>query len=63
MGRALSEGELDSRHTAEELAFGFCGLMSTYMVNHLLMPDCALDRGTAERVVQLFLSGAATKTR
>jgi len=28
---------------------------------HLLMPDCKLNRQTAQRIVQLFLAGASAK--
>jgi TetR/AcrR family transcriptional regulator len=59
--QGLAEGVLDRRFNSNELAFGIHGLMNVYLMAHLLMPDCRLDRPTAERVVQLFLSGAAAK--
>jgi TetR/AcrR family transcriptional regulator len=51
--------ELDQRFDSRELAFGFYGSMNLYVMAHLTMPDCKLDRKTAVRIVQLFLSGAA----
>jgi AcrR family transcriptional regulator len=56
---ALASGQLDPRFNSEELAFGFYGSMNLYVMAHLTMPDCKLNRNTAERIVQLFLSGAA----
>ena len=58
----LTAGVLDRKFDSRELAFGIHGLMNVYLITHLLMPDCKLDRSTAERVVQLFLAGAAAKT-
>jgi AcrR family transcriptional regulator len=56
---ALRRGELNSRFESRELAFGFFGQMNLYLMSHLLMPDQPLDRRTAERIVELFLTGAA----
>ena len=61
MKRALAEGELDDRFDSRELAFGFYGQSNLYMMAHLTMPDCRLNRKTAERIVDLFLAGAAAK--
>ncbi|MDB6126056.1 MAG: transcriptional regulator, TetR family [Pedosphaera sp.] len=57
--QGLAEGMLDRRFNSQELATGFHGSMNVYVISHLLMPECTLDRRTAERVVQLFLDGAA----
>jgi TetR/AcrR family transcriptional regulator len=57
--QGLAEGMLDRRFNSQELATGFHGSMNVYVMSHLLMPECTLDRRTAERVVQLFLDGAA----
>jgi AcrR family transcriptional regulator len=51
-------GELASTFTVEELSFGIYGQMNTYIMAHLLLPDCHLNRRKASRVVKLFLEGA-----
>jgi AcrR family transcriptional regulator len=51
-------GELNSAFTVKELSFGIYGQMNTYIMAHLLLPDCHLDRRKASRVVKLFLEGA-----
>ncbi|MEY2466048.1 MAG: hypothetical protein QOD03_569 [Verrucomicrobiota bacterium] len=63
MQNALADGALDARFESRELAFGFYGQLNAYLVSHLLMPDCHLNRETAERIVELFLVGAAAKRR
>ncbi|HEU5124061.1 MAG TPA: TetR/AcrR family transcriptional regulator [Verrucomicrobiae bacterium] len=63
MKKGQSAGILDKRFDARELAFGFNGQLNSYLVSQLLMPDCALDRKTAGRIVELFLAGAAAKKR
>lgn len=57
--QAQKQGELDSRYDARELAFAIHGLMNIYIMNDLLHPECQLCRPTAERIVDLFLAGAA----
>jgi len=59
--KALASGELNDRFASRELAFGFYGQMNAYLMAHLLMPDCRLNRQTAERIVGLFFTGAAAK--
>lgn len=59
--KQLATGELDSRFESRELAFGFYGSMNLYLMARLTMPDCQLDRKTAVRIVQLFLTGAKSK--
>ena len=59
--RGQANGELDRRFDSKELAFGIYGQLNIYVMAHLLMPDCRLNRQTAERVVELFLVGAAAK--
>lgn len=54
-------GELDRRFDSKELAFGIYGQLNIYAMAHLLMPDCKLNRQTAQRIVELFLVGAAAK--
>jgi AcrR family transcriptional regulator len=63
MKRGLARGELDGRFKSRDLAFGFYGQMNLYLMAHLLMPGAPLDRHTAERIVGLFLAGAAKKQR
>lgn len=63
MKKARANGELTDRFDSRELAFGFYGQMNAYLMTHLLMPDCRLNRQTAERIVDLFLAGAAGKKR
>jgi AcrR family transcriptional regulator len=61
MKRALRNGELDGRFGSRELAFGFYGQANVQLMAHLVMPTCRLDRRTANRIVGLFMSGAAGK--
>ena len=49
-----------SQFTSRELAFGFYGQANSYLMAHLLMANCRLNRATAGRVVELFLTGAGT---
>jgi AcrR family transcriptional regulator len=63
MKKALSTGAFDKRFDSRELAYGFYGQLNAYLVSHLLMPDCHLNRQTAERIVELFLVGAGAKKR
>jgi AcrR family transcriptional regulator len=51
-------GELSQAFDSEELAFGIYGQINTYVMAHLVWPECRLDRRTARRVVTLFLTGA-----
>lgn len=59
--RGQATGELDRRFDSKELAFGIFGQLNIYIMAHLLLPDCRLDRKTAERSVALFLAGAGRK--
>jgi len=59
--RALANGELDRRFDSRELAYGFYGQAHLHVVAHLLMPNYRLNRRAAERIVDLFLAGAAAK--
>jgi AcrR family transcriptional regulator len=63
MKRGLRNGELDRRFASRELAFGFYGQANVYIMAHLLLPGCRLNRKTAERIVELFLAGATAKRR
>ena len=59
--RALKNGELDRRFGSRELAFGYYGQTNVYLMAHLMIPGCRLNRRTAERIVDLFLAGAVSK--
>lgn len=61
MKRALAKGELDRRFASHELAFGFYGQANAYLMTHLLMPESRLNRQQAERIVDLFMAGAAPR--
>src|SRR6185436_1765572 len=61
MKRALANGELDRRFGSRELAFGFYGQANAHLMSHLIMPGSRLNRKKAERIVDLFLAGAAPK--
>jgi AcrR family transcriptional regulator len=60
---AVQRGELDRRFDSEELAYGFYGQGHFYIVSHLMMPNYRLDSRAAERIVDLFLVGAAKKIK
>jgi AcrR family transcriptional regulator len=61
--RAQKNGELEKRFDAREMAFGFYGLVNSYLVSHLVMRDCKPDKKTARRIVELFLTGAGAKKK
>ncbi len=61
MKRALAAGELDGRFGSRDLAYGFYGQINFYVRAHLLMPNYRLNHVAAERIVDLFLSGAGAK--
>jgi AcrR family transcriptional regulator len=61
MKRALVAGELDGHFDSRDLAYGFYGQINFYVRAHLLMPNYRLNRAAAERIVDLFLSGAGAK--
>ena len=63
MKLALARGELDRRFDSRELAFGFYGQANAYLMTRLLMPQSELNRQKAERIVDLFLTGAVAKTK
>lgn len=59
--QAQEDGEVDDRFQSRELAFGIYGQANIYLMAHLLMPEEQLNRRTAERIVDLFLAGAAPR--
>jgi AcrR family transcriptional regulator len=63
MKSALQAGELRSQFTGRELAFGFYGQANAYLMANLMAGNCRLNRATAERVVELFLTGAGAVSK
>ena len=60
---AQAAGKLDDRFDSRDLAYGFYGQAHLYVTSHLLMPNYRLNRRAAERIVDLFLAGAAAKKK
>src|SRR5258708_7577072 len=56
-----AEGALDAAFDSRELAFGPYGMMHIQAMANLLKPKYRPNRRTAERIVKLFLEGAAAK--
>jgi hypothetical protein len=54
---------LNRRFESLELARGLYGQMNLYVISQLLSPKSRLDRKVAERIIKLFLEGAAKKKR
>jgi AcrR family transcriptional regulator len=61
--RAQAAGELSRRFDCRDLAYGFYGQAHLCITAHLLMPDFRLTRRAAERIVDLFLTGAGAKKK
>jgi AcrR family transcriptional regulator len=61
--RAQAAGELNDHFDARDLAYGFYGQAHLYIASHFLMPDYRLNRRAAERIVDLFLTGAGVKKK
>ena len=59
--RGQARGEIGDRFESGELASGFYGQANSYLMMHLLGPKSELNRQTAERIVDLFFSGANAK--
>jgi len=57
--KGQASGELRTDYTADDLAMGIYGQLTTYIMVRLLLEDGVLDRDTARRIVELFMSGAA----
>jgi AcrR family transcriptional regulator len=56
-----ASGELDHCFGVDELAMGIHGMLNSYVMVRLLVPDCPLDRRTAKEIVRLFMEGAARR--
>jgi AcrR family transcriptional regulator len=61
MEQGQVSGELDRHFTVDELAMGFYGQLNSHVMVRLLMPECPLNRETAEHIVRLFLQGATAR--
>jgi len=61
--QAQAAGELGDRFDSRDLAYGYYGLAHFFIASHLLMPDYRLNRRSAERIVDLFLTGAGAKKK
>jgi AcrR family transcriptional regulator len=59
--QAQKSGELDGRLDSHDLAYSFFGHTNFYIKAPMLMPGLRVNHKTAERVVELFLTGAAAK--
>jgi len=59
----LASGVFDKRFDSRELACGLYGQINFYSMAHLMMPGQRLNRATAERVMELFMAGAAAKQK
>jgi AcrR family transcriptional regulator len=59
--QAQKTGELDKRFDSHDLAYSFFGHSNFYIKAPMLMPGFRVNQKTAERVVELFLAGAAAK--
>ncbi len=57
----LAKGRLNRCFTSQELTMSIYGLQMINVATHLVKPDHLLNRETAERIVKLFLEGAAAK--
>jgi AcrR family transcriptional regulator len=60
---AQKNGELNKNFDSREMAFGIYGLTNFYLVSHLMERNYRPDRKAARRIVELFLTGAATKKK
>ena len=61
--KELVAGRLNRKFDSRELAFGVYGSMNVYIMAHLMLPGCKLNRKTAERIVELFMAGASAKPK
>ena len=56
-------GELDRRFDSQDLAYSFFGHTNFYVKAPVLIPGFRADRKTADRILDLFFSGAAAKEK
>ncbi|MBI4664256.1 MAG: TetR/AcrR family transcriptional regulator [Verrucomicrobia bacterium] len=59
--QGLAQGVLNRRFASQELTLSIYGLINMYVMGQFFRPDDTLNRRTAERIVALFLEGAAGK--
>ena len=55
-------GELNRSFKVDDLTMGIYGVLNSYVMVRLLVPDCPLDRRAAREIVRLFLEGAAERS-
>jgi AcrR family transcriptional regulator len=60
---AQRSGELDRRFDSHDLAYSFFGHTNFYVKAPVLIPGFRADRKTADRILDLFFSGAAAKKK
>lgn len=60
---AQRSGELDRRFDSRDLAYSFFGHTNFYIKAPVLIPGFRADRKTADRILDLFFSGAAAKKK
>ncbi len=58
--QAVRRGELSRQFDAEELAMGFVGILNLYVMAYLVGARPSLSSRSAQRIVELFLTGAKT---
>ena len=61
--QAQRSGELDRRFDSHDLAYSFFGHTNFYVKAPVLIPGFRADRKTADRILDLFFSGAAAKKK
>lgn len=60
---AQRSGELDRRFDSHDLAYSFFGHTNFYVKAPVLIPGFRADRKTADRILDLFFTGAAAKKK
>jgi AcrR family transcriptional regulator len=63
LAAAQVSGELKEGFSPDDLAMGFYGQLTTYVVIGLLLPDIPLNRTSAQQIVKLFLDGARGRVK
>jgi AcrR family transcriptional regulator len=60
---AQKNGELNKNFDSGEMAFGIYGLTNLYLISHLMERNYRPDRQASKRIVDLFLTGAASRKK
>jgi TetR/AcrR family transcriptional regulator len=63
MKQGQREGVLTKQYKSEELTLAIFGMLNIYIMGEVIRPKRKLNRRTAERIVTLFLEGAAAPGR